>query len=606
MPDREFKIVFVADTSNAIGGMQKVGAELKMLESYINSTGSGLEKMHSQVSDMATGCNVASDSLRNMGQASGGALQSMIAMSAGFLAIQGGIQILGEFGDLANKARDRVVELTAETMGLRDQMRELANLKGAGGPDNVILGRTIEMAMDAVMMPEEMVKYLEQFEGSIPAGEQKKHIDRKTKDELALEGAKFGARVKLAPHTAGDLAGIIPQYTDLTHDKNGKEIPQDQRTARAMTQMGRVEYGLNMGRGKLEDLTRSMINTAGAVVGQGGIEDLGELAAIQGVASTHANPKESGTRVRQAVRALRDTQGDAKLFLTKTAGIEDGDSHIERLEKVKVQIDKAKANGKQGDDYLRSVGFKNEDELRAVQEQVEDLDIIKKRIAEGRRFVTGKAVMRKDDKFQTNERVGVRRKQMATKAGQEILMGEESERYVMAKENAEQRQRQAQAIGGPWHGAREMIGDFFGIRTKLLGGESMREKGKGQWAEQALIREAERLGIDEETARFQYLGEHKMLPGQQTNLQRSEGERVKGFNKLATEVERRGGNPYGEGANLGPHIGAMIKEQQETNKILRQAMGNGGPQAGLAQPAGGGMGGALPPVRGAAAPKRGP
>jgi hypothetical protein len=116
-----------------------------------------------------------------------------------------------------------------------------------------------------------------------------------------------------------------------------------------MARMGQVAMGLNQGRGNLEPLVRSLINTAGAVVGDGqGVEDLGELAAVQGSASTHANPRESGTRVRWAVTALRDMTGPQGAYL-ESVGIKAGMRHIQRLEKIKDDVLKADASGEGGD-----------------------------------------------------------------------------------------------------------------------------------------------------------------------------------------------------------------------------------------------------------------
>ena len=57
----------------------------------------------------------------------------MLASVAAFAAMEVAIAVIGKVSEIANKARDRIKELAEETMGLRDEMRELANLKGDPG-----------------------------------------------------------------------------------------------------------------------------------------------------------------------------------------------------------------------------------------------------------------------------------------------------------------------------------------------------------------------------------------------------------------------------------------------------------------------------------------
>jgi hypothetical protein len=612
MPDRDYTVTFRVDTTQALTGIAALKAAMQGLDSSFGGTGAtanGTVDAIRRLQDTVHGVgNAVEQAGKQAKESSGGMLTMSAAMGDVNMAMMAGVQALGDFGGVANSVRDHIKELAIDTMNLRDKMRELANLGGKSGPDNEVVGETVKMGMKAGMMPDDMRKYLEQYEGSSPAGVQKGHIDQKTKEELALEGAKFANRVKISPATGGDLAGVIPQYTDLTKDKDGKATRQQDRVKIAMGQMGRVAYGLNEGRGNLEPLVRSLLNTAGAVVG-GPVEDLAELAAIQGVASTHANPREAGTRVRQAVRALRDTSGPAGLAMKNTMKIGDQDTHLQRLEKVKTYLDKAEKNGKGGDIALREMGFSDDDEIRAIVEEVHDLDIIKQRIEKGRANVTGENVMKANDEFQQKDRAGIRRKQMATKAGQEFLIGEGNERFEMAKEAAEQQLRSEGKIGGEYNDRMEKIDDLFGLRT-WAGGERSREMVKAGRAEENLINEAKKKGIPEAeiyaklsggkaSTREDYTFGGSFL-GFDTNSvkdARSERERVKGFNDLATEVERKQGDWAGKTPNLEPKFDALIAETRETNRLLAiQAQKNAG--------AGPGPPPRPMPPKAAAAPKR--
>jgi hypothetical protein len=604
MPDRDYTVTFKIDTTHGIAALASLKAEFQTFNGYINGLGGMSTQAAAQMTQLSQAMDTTTASTANVGKAAHVSMTSMLAMNGAMIAMQAGVQAIGTLGAMATAARDRMKELAVETMGLRDQMRELANLKGKTGPDNELVGETVKAGMKAGMMPDEMRKYLEQYEGSSPAGVQMGHIGQLAKDQLAIEGARFGNRVKLSPHTAGDLAGVISQYTDLTRDENGKKQGTGQQVEKAMSQMGRIAYGLNEGRGNLEPLVRSLINTAGAVVG-GPVEDLAELAAIQGVASTHANPRESGTRVRQAVRALRDTSGPAGSAMKNIAKIDDTDTHLQRLEKLKPILDEAQKKGKGGDIAMREMGFSDDDEIRAIVEEVHDLDIIKQRIAKGKTSVTGASVMEANTAFQTKDRVGLRKQQLANKAGQEFLLGENSERVEMAKENAEQQLRQGpdRTIGGRYNDNMEWIQDLGGLK-QWAGFEGAKEQKKFEQAEKNLLKEALRVGIPTVEAGkmlgLQDTGRTLGGPNGAREMEdlRSEYQKIEGYNKLATEVERKGGNSVGTGPDLNPKIDALILETKETNRLIAiQNQKGANPQPPQAQPP-------LPPARAAALPKR--
>jgi len=572
MPDRNYTIVFDANTTSAITGIGTIATALKALDVEVKAVGSGMGQLGAQANNAANQLGQTADALTRTAQGAKGAHQELMKLPGAFMAMQAGIAVATNFGEAINNARDRIKEMTEEVMDLRDKMRELANLQGKPGPDNEVMAEAAKLGIQAGMMPPEAVKYLEQFEGSSPAGVQKGHIDERTKREMMVEGAKFGTRVGLMPATAGDLAGVIPQYSNLTKDKDGKDIPQDERMAMGMAQMGRVAYGLNEGRGKLEPLVRSLINTAGAVVRMGGpVEDMGELAAIQGVASTHSNTKESGTRVRQAVRALRDMTGPAGMYM-EHVGIKNGMTHMQRLEKLRGDVDKADKSGVGADTFLLGQGFTDQDEVRSIVEEVRDYDVTQQRIAKSK-TITGASVMAQDEAFLTTERVGIRRRQMANKAGQEIIIGERSERFEMAKETAEQELIKDKTFGGQFNAMGAMMADGFGV-LPLLGKEKYKEQKKATRAEDNLVKEARAKGIPE-TDIFLLLSngnawsEHVYKRDESYHLShqvmRSEAERLTGFNKLADRVEASGGNAIGVGPNIGKDLDKMKADEKRVH-----------------------------------------
>jgi hypothetical protein len=107
--------------------------------------------------------------------------------------------------------------------------------------------------------------------------------------------------------------------------------------------------------------------------------------------------------------------------------------------------------------------------------------------------------------------------------------------------------------------------------------------------------------MSEKEARFK-LGykDNGVVGGKQQYMDnRDDRQKVQGFNDLATEVERKGGNWSGQGPNLEPKFDALIQETRETNRLLglqAQKNANAAPGPGPVPPP--------MPVKAAAALKR--
>jgi hypothetical protein len=255
-------------------------------------------------------------------------------------------------------------------------------------------------------------------------------------------------------------------------------------------------------------------------------------------------------------------------------------------------------------------GF-NADQTRELAQEARDYKMTRERIDNNRK-ITGRSVMDANEAFLATDRAGIRRKQMANKAGQDFLLGEKNERIQMAMENAEQQLLAEKKIGGQENTTNEWVNDFFGIAPKL-GFQSTRESMKAARAEDNLYREAIRKGVPADKA-MELLGYHKLkplLPGPQDEIWsdtgRTEAMRTEGFNKLALEVERRDGRPLDRGPDLAPKFDLLIQETRETNRLLQQRRDNLMPNGpGVFLPPGGVAGGNAPPgpARGAAQPKR--
>lgn len=173
MPDRNYTIIFDANTTSAITGIGTIATALKALDVEVKAVGSGMGQLGPQANNAANQLGQTADALTRTAQNAKGAHQELMNLPGAFLAMQAGIAVATNFGEAINNARDRIKEMTEEVMDLRDKMRELANLQGKPGPDNKVMAEAAKLGIQAGMMPPEAVKYLEQFEGSSPACVQK-------------------------------------------------------------------------------------------------------------------------------------------------------------------------------------------------------------------------------------------------------------------------------------------------------------------------------------------------------------------------------------------------------------------------------------------------
>ena len=189
--------------------------------------------------------------------------ESLLALRAGMFVVNKVTEALDAMGDSVAKAREFQDQGSQAGLDKRGKAREYANLMGHDGPDDAVMSRLFGLGKAGGYKFDDAVKYGEQFLGSSPAGVQAGHVTPEQLAKLETEGAKFANRIGLDAATGGDLAGVIPQYTDLTKDARGKALTTDQGVQKAMGQLGSLQYGLNEGRGKITSLARSEGSLAG-------------------------------------------------------------------------------------------------------------------------------------------------------------------------------------------------------------------------------------------------------------------------------------------------------------------------------------------------------
>ena len=338
---------------------------------------------------------------------------SLLALHAGMFAVRKVTEALDAMGESAVKAREFQDQGAQASLGKRGKAREYANLMQHDGPDDAVMSRLFDLGKAGGYKFDDAVKFGEQFLGSAPAGVQAKHVTPEQLRKLETEGARFANRIGLDPATGGDLAGVIPQYIDLTKDANGNPLTTDQGVNKAMGQLGALQYGLNEGRGKISSLARSELGAAAPALAAGRIKDHAEMGAWVGIASTFTKTaSSSGTAFKQFDALINNAEGDPgsdqKGDYLKRIGVAGARGDFEKLRALKKDIDTQRSASKDPgafdmDTYLTSKGFHNRTERASTEAFVENFGILETRSIEARkRAGNGQDVIEANRRYATS------------------------------------------------------------------------------------------------------------------------------------------------------------------------------------------------------------
>jgi hypothetical protein len=359
--------------------LDKAAVALKMVEAQAVKTQVGLKSLGDGV---PLKVDRGTQSVSNFGS-------SLLALHAGQVVVHKVTEALDAMGDAAVKAREFQDQGAQSGLDQRGKAREYATLMQKEGPDDEVMSRLFGLAKAGGYKFDDALKYGEQFLGSSPAGVQAGHVTPDQLTKLESEGAKFANRIGLDPATGGDLAGVIPQYIDLTKDKNGNPLTTDQGVQKAMGQLGALHYGLNEGRGKITTLARSEIGVASAAMAQGRISDHAEMGAFVGIASTFTKTASgSGNGFKQMDALINRSEGDEGEFLD-SIGVSAARGDRAKLQKLKEHIDATRAGSADPSSfdtgkYLASKGFGSREEKSSTIGYLANLDVLDKRIARAR------------------------------------------------------------------------------------------------------------------------------------------------------------------------------------------------------------------------------
>lgn len=593
MPDRSYKLTYTVEDNGSILRLKGIRDGIELIDQSAMKGAARLKALDQALVDVGTQATLTGIQIGKINDAIGHMSSGLGGLLPGWQIFEYGVQLAQTFGEYMNSAREHMRELAKEAQETRDKMRELANLKGHFGPDNEVVGETVKMGMEAGMSIKDSTKFLEQFEGSIPAGRAKENIDQSIERDLAIEGMRFGNRVGLQPGTSGDITGVLPQYAKVGSVVDGAG------------QLGMIAHGLNEGRGNLEPLMRSLLKTAGATVEQHGgpVEDLPELAAILGVASTNATPDRAGTMIKNSINAVRKFKGPQGDTL-KELGITPEMKFHQALDLIAPKILEADASGKGGDTFLRGAGFDNEDEIRGLVQLSRNKKVIDKRLEDAKSLSAGKEVMAANQKFLTQDRAGIARGIKSRQEGMDFLTGEGKEFSEMGIEAGSMQLREDGMAGGFGNKARHFFGDLGGM-LPAVGFEETRTVEAKQKFMDMLRAEGKRVGVDV-VLPFRKSGKHGEMKDSKNDFS-YQNQREALFNDSANlnlaieQVMQAGGNPFGDSVNVSKRFDTLIDHDKEHRKRLDQipagrgARPGAGPRPGAAAP---GAAGGPPPGQG--------
>lgn len=490
-------------TDGLIRRIQALDAEVDKVKAKLSGFAAGggrssaamarqVERLEARLSSLKGQLAGVNTTLARTDSGAAGAAVSIGKLSAALLAIHEAVAVVSAIGDGLKHAREESERLAEANLKLRDSMRELANLKGHEGPDDAISGEALLLGMASGLKPDEAVKFLEQFEGSIPAGRQKGNIapgkaakDREALErEMAQEGAAFGGRTGLAPQTAGDLAGVVSQYTPI------------RKLDDFAGQLGAISYGLNEGRGKLDPLARSMLGAAGNAVGSGHVKDLAELSSWVGVASTVAKSAgSSGTQYKQVSNLLNTVGGRTGQYLERV-GVAGKGTDLEKLRALRADLDRN--GGKDWNTYLNEQGFNNRTDRAATVAMAKNLEVLEQRIARARQMTgNGGETIALDKAFLGRTITGAKRQAEAAQAAAEFVRGKPGESVNVARQMAEGRLKARGEIDTRLTNLGDAAWDstFGGVGQKVGGHVDSRRMRINKEMLAAADREAERVGV---------------------------------------------------------------------------------------------------------------
>ena len=472
-----YTVQYLADPSAFVAGARQVEAAVRGVDAAVTDGKKNLKGMfgpaarsasnaarkigelNAAMTGVAPAAGAATSSMKGLGGAAAGAskkadvfaqltngwvTQAMLVAKA-WDAAAGALNIYVKASEDAKRHQNQGAQTGLD---MRGKAREYATLLHKPEVDDEVMKGLFAVAQAGGSVFDKALQFSSQFEGSVPAGEQKGHITAAQKEALKGEGLAFGNRIGLDEKAAGDLTGVIPQYVDMTKDEKGKPLTTEQGVDKALGQLNAMTAGLMDGRGEITTLARSEVGAAAGMLAAGHVTDHAEMGALAGVASTFSKSASgSGTAVKQMDRLVNESLDEAGEF-NKSIGVADAKGDPAKLRVLKAHIDAQRSAAPDPSKfdpkgYLQSKGFHNDTELDSTLAFLENLGVLDQRIEKGRAAAKdGKSVRAANQRYRSSL-VGQDRQGRAIKEAGEYEQTRRRQRLAAAR-NAAYGQLQAE------------------------------------------------------------------------------------------------------------------------------------------------------------------
>lgn len=372
---------------------------------------------------------------------SDGMTTSFRNLLAGGIALSGVKLVVGEIGKALKEAREHAEALGASSLGKRDKARQLASLMGETGPNDRVMGRISGVSLASGMSHDESREFLQEFEGSIPAGIQKGNLLEDQKRDVAKAVARSAIRLGLDPKTAGDMVGTIAKDVDLNKQrgKNGKLMSAPEA---AVSQLEATAYGLNEGRGDISVLSRGEIQAAAKAIPSHRIPNRSDIGALVGTASIAGakSGASAGTFASWWDRGLNRVGDKAGDFL-KASGIDKGRDDFEKAHLLRDVLAKEQAASKDpamfdANKFLAEKGFGSEQDRLALVGMNANIGVLDDRVAKSRAIAADPSIATGKNAAFQNEKSQQWRLAKARTEHAEITQGAKTEDLTIARMSA--------------------------------------------------------------------------------------------------------------------------------------------------------------------------
>lgn len=604
MASRDYTIVYKVNDTQAVAAVAAFKAQLIDLELVVDrikpkiqgiatgasaplgAMGRSASALTGQFAKLEAGAIAAQSAIQGMGgslpQTSvhiNTAGSSVAAFGAKMLALREGVQVIKFIGDESVKLSDYWKSLATEAGAFREELRELANIKGKTGPDAEIYADVLSLSLETGMVPEKAKEFAQAYENIGPTVRDKGHFAPDPKaagvtpemleKDVLIEAGKTARRLGIDEKTAGEAIGMAGLFHSFTSTEQAMNVFGG---AAWGLSKGKVEYkagfkALAKGAAKLADDDDAA--QAGAARGTLGYDEaavwLGAMSLVTGTAD------QAHMRMVQMSRVVNKIDPTAQAAL-KAAGItpdmDDARKAIQLGKFMKTVADPRK--------FLLENKLATQAESDTVMASMKVNDVLEERLNEMNKGGFGKQLMDENAQNMRTDRAAGAAKAATLKKITDLTQGQAVEQYKTAQEFAETRLRSFSP--GYKTVAQATANTFASLYTKMtsgVSGEDFQKEFDTKYGAMSVLKQAGKsVGIDVS----------KQFPGVESFDYET---RARAFGQAARVIEAKGGDPYGREAlevKARQGIGEVRRGDADADAAVKAAAG-GAANPGAAGPA---------------------